>query len=254
MNRIILFLAALLISSNVNSWGIIGHRTIGLIAENHLNKKASKKIKALLGHKTLALVSIWMDDERSNPDFQHATDWHWVTIPDGMTYEQTEKNPNGDIIAKIDEVIASLKKGGLSKEEEIIQLKILVHLIGDIHMPLHVGREDDMGGNAIKVRWFGRDSNLHRVWDSEIIDGKQFSFTELATALNHASTDQINLWQQQQLLDWAYESMSFRPQVYDIPNDNYIGYHYIYKNWDTVQLRLLQAGIRLAGVLNEIYS
>jgi hypothetical protein len=250
-----IIIAALLINSvQLMAWGPTGHRAIGKVAENHLSKKASTKIKSILGDESLAIVSIWMDEERSNPAYNHTHDWHWVTIPDGMNYHECDKNPNGDIIMQIERITTELKAGGLSKEDEVIRIKMLVHLIGDIHMPLHAGREGDKGGNAIKVQWFGNSSNLHRVWDSDIIDNKQLSYTELASAIDHPTKSQLAQWQSEDILQWASESIALRDQVYNLPENGQLGYVYSYNNWAAVQLRLLQAGVRLAGVLNAIYG
>ena len=236
------------------AWGQIGHRTIGKIAQQHLKRKTKKKLRQLLFHESLAVVSVWMDDQKSNPDFRYASDWHWVTIPNGKTYAETEKNEDGDVIETINRIIEELKSDTLSKEKEVMNIKMLVHLVGDIHQPLHVGTGEDIGGNAIKVNWFSEDSNLHRVWDSNMIDSKQFSYTELASSIDHLSPEIIALWQKDDIYVWAKESMDLRPQVYDLPEDKKLGYKYLYDNWETVEKRLQQAGIRLAGILNDIYS
>lgn len=236
------------------AWGQNGHRAVGFVAEQHLSKKARKKIMKLLEGNSLAEVSVWMDEIRSDDAYDHTHDWHWVSVPGDMSYEDTEKNPNGDIIMKIEELVAALKEGHLAPEKEQEYLKYLVHLVGDLHQPLHVGTGEDMGGNAVKVEWFGDRSNLHKVWDSEMINSKQLSFTEIARFLGEPDKAQIREWQSTGVRDWARESMSYRPQVYDLPENGRLGYRYMYENYDTVEKRLLQAGVRLAGLLNEIYG
>ena len=126
-------------------------------------------------------------------------------------------------------------------------------MVGDIHQPLHVGKPGDRGGNDVKVKWAGGDSNLHRVWDSEVIDGTQLSYTELAESLAKPDASKIKTLQNNNIRTWAYESMSYRKQVYNYGNGK-LGYQYAYKNLPAVQERLLQAGVRLAGILNEIYK
>jgi len=242
------------LSSKGFYWGQIGHRTIGHIADGMLTKKAQKAVKQILGTETLAEVSTWMDDVRSDDAYDYAETWHYCTIPDGMTYEEAPEQEGGDVIKAIETITAELKAGGLSAEEEATKLKFLVHLIGDIHQPLHVGNGKDRGGNDVKVNYFGSNTNLHSVWDSRIIDGKQLSYTEFADWINHPSADQVRQWQSASVRDWAYESMSYRDQVYDVPEDGRISYEYGYKYFDMIKLRVLQAGIRLAGVINEIYG
>ena len=170
------------------AWGPTGHRATGLVAEKYLNKKAKKELLRILGGQSLAMASTWMDEVRSDSTYDYMSDWHWVTIQDGQTYDQSEKNPNGDVMQTIERIIASLKSKKLSAKEEVEYLKILIHLVGDIHQPLHVGGGNDRGGNDVKVMWFRTDSNLHRVWDSDMIDDTHLSYTELGESLNKPTT------------------------------------------------------------------
>ncbi|TPE46290.1 S1/P1 nuclease [Pontibacter mangrovi] len=249
-----IFFICFALTGQAFAWGQNGHRAVGLVAEQHLSKKAKKKILNLLEENTLAEAATWMDDIKSDHAYDHTHDWHWVTIHDGETYDQAEKNPKGDIIGKIEEITKALKAGNLNKAQEQEYIKYLIHLVGDVHQPLHVGTGDDQGGNQVKVQWFYQPSNLHRVWDSDMIDGKDLSFTEIVRFLGEPKKDQVQQWQATNVRDWATESMSYRPQVYNLPEDKKLSYRYSYKNFDLVEQRLLQAGIRLAGLLNEIYG
>jgi nuclease S1 len=253
MKRIIVYLLFCLITIEGFGWGPTGHRVTGLIAEHYLNAKAKKRIKQLLGQESLALVSTWMDDIRSDSTHIDMADWHWVTIETGMTYDQSKKNPKGDAILTLERVIAELKSHQLTALQELEDLKILVHLVGDIHQPLHVGCCDDQGGNKARVKWFRNESNLHRVWDSDMIDDSRFSYTELVEALGEPDKLKVSALQKNTVRDWVNESMSYRKQVYEIGEGN-LGYKYNYKNFPIVRLRLVQAGVRLAGILNQIYS
>ena len=237
------------------SWGQIGHRAIGHIAQQHLTPQAQARLAEILEGHSLAAASTWMDEIRSDDAYDYTSTWHWVTIPDGMTYAETEKNPSGDALGKIKELIGALEADTLSAEEECNTVRFLVHLVGDLHQPLHVGTGEDRGGNDFTVVWFGEASNLHRVWDSGMIDQKQLSFTELARFAMAPATDaQIADWQADAPEAWAQESMALREQVYDVHQDREMGYDYSYRNFDTVQRRLLQAGVRLAAVFNAIYG
>jgi hypothetical protein len=249
-----LCLLVLIFSGQVFAWGQIGHRVVGQKAQQHLNKKARKAVLRVLEDNSIAEVSNWMDDVKSDANYNHTHDWHWVTIPTNMTYEQTPKNPKGDLVMKIEELTTTLKSKSLSAEKEREALKFLIHLVGDLHQPLHVGGGDDTGGNDIKVLWFNQPSNLHRVWDSDMIEGKDLSFTELAEFLGEPSKQQVKTWQSGTVRDWAHGMMSLRSQVYNFPKDGKLGYRYSYDNFNTVQQQLLQGGIRLAGLLNGIYG
>lgn len=239
--------------NQTEKWGQIGHYVTGQIAEQHLNDLAKARVNHILGDRTVAISTVWMDDIRSDPNYDFDT-WHYVTIPDGEEYDKSVQPESGDIIWALETLIEELKKGNLSEEGEAEKLKLVMHMIGDIHMPLHVGTGEDRGGNDVRLQWFGDDSNLHRVWDSGIIESLQMSYTELTKELNTATPQQVKNWQNDSVRDWAYESMEYRNEVYDLPDNMRIGYDYKYFKKDIVYKRLLQAGVRMAGVLNEIYG
>jgi hypothetical protein len=253
MKKLFLVACLFVISQTIFAWGPTGHRAVGKTADKHLNKKARKALEQILGGKSIAMLSTWMDEIRSDSTYDYTADWHWVTIQDGQTYDQALKNPNGDVIQTLERVINELKSHKLSAKDEMERIKFLIHLVGDIHQPLHVGGGNDKGGNDVKVSWFRTDSNLHRVWDSEMIDDTKLSYTEFAESLDTPTEVQIQQWQKATVRDWANESMTYRKAVYDIGNGK-LGYAYAYKNFHIVRLRVLQAGVRLAGLLNEIYG
>ena len=245
---------ALLLSIKCLAWGSTGHRVIGLIAENHLTKKTKKSIDRILSNETLAEVSTFMDFIKSDRKYDHMSPWHYCTIPDGKTYEESGTPEGGDAVTAIRRLISELKSKQFTDEDESFALKLLVHLIGDIHQPLHVGNGEDRGGNDIKIEYFWRSSNLHRVWDSGIIDQQNFSYTEYADWIDHANKEKKEIWSNDDLMTWIYESRDLRNQVYEIPESERLSYGYNYKNLEIVNQRLLQAGIRLAAVLNSIYG
>jgi len=190
----------------------------GYIADRYLNAKAKKRLAAILGQESLAMASTWMDEVRSDSTYNYTTDWHWTTIPDGKRYEDIEQNPDGKIVTMIEKFSKELGTGKLTAKQELEYLRMLIHLIGDIHQPLHVGKPGDKGGNDVKLTWFGGNSNLHRVWDSDMIDDSKLSYTELAQFLPRPDAVSVKKLQNTSARDWTIEAMSFRPQVYDIGN------------------------------------
>ena len=248
------FILFMFLAIQASSWGLTGHRVIGQVAEIYLTKKAGKEVKKILGTESLADVANWMDFIKSEPSYDHMKPWHYVTIPDGHTYESSEKEPKGDVIWALNKFINELKSDTLTLEEKQHALKSLVHLVGDIHQPLHVGNGNDRGGNDVKIKYFWQDSNLHRIWDSGMIDGQNLSYSEWVLRINHTDKDQVAKWQNASINDWAMESMSMRPSVYDIGDQKNLTYRYDYDHIAQVDQRLLQAGVRLAGVLNDIFK
>lgn len=255
MFRISLFIFSFLFITLIgNGWGQTGHRVVGLIAEKHLSKKASLNIQKVLKNETLAEVSNYMDFIKSDTTYNHMGPWHYCTIPNGKTYGEVGTPKEGDIIVTINRLISELKTKQFTDYDEAFALKCLVHLIGDIHQPLHVGNGTDKGGNDVKLEYFWEQSNLHRVWDSGIIDNQKYSYTEYVEWINHPSPQSVIDWQKTTVYDWAEESRSYHIQLYKIPDNKKLTYRYDYDNLEILNLRMLQAGVRLAGVLNEIYG
>lgn len=255
MKTLRLLLALLVLQpATAFGWGRTGHRVVGEIAEQHLTKKARKHVQRILGTSSMALVATWMDDIKSDRSYDHMRDWHWVTIPDGSTYEQAEKNPNGDVVEAIGRMVAALKSDTLSHEQETFCLKVLIHLVGDLHQPLHVGKGDDRGGNSFQVQWFKKGTNLHHVWDESLVDGSLLSYTELARSLDHATKEQIAGWSRGNVAEWAQENVGIRPRIYPDKTGENLSYEYQYEHWPLVQEQLLKGGIRLAALLNNIFA
>lgn len=255
-----LFLVAVLLFSNsifaADDWGRTGHRATGEVAEQYLSKKAKLKIAELLQGQSLAFVSTYGDDIKSDPQYRKYGPWHYVNLEKGETeYSKDKANPDGDLVMGIQKSISVLKDPNASKEEKAFYLKMLVHFMGDLHQPLHAGRGEDKGGNDIQVQWFGKGSNLHRVWDSEMIDDFQMSFTELAESTGDLTKKEIQKIRSGSILDWMYESKKLSSKVYDsVEIGEKLGYEYMYQWFPVVHDQLQKGGIRLAKVLNDIYG
>ncbi len=242
---------ALLLPVHAFGWGATGHRVIALIAEENLTPQAEAAVQAIIGPETLVDVANWPDWIRSDPAWGFSAPWHYVNVPDGMAYDESTANPAGDVYAKINDFIAVLRDPGTSIEDKAVALKWIVHLVGDIHQPLHAGRAEDRGGNSIKCTWFGEETNLHRIWDSEIIDATKLSYTELSDAIQRMVTVEIESGPEPEPMLWLEESRACAVQAYTPPGDGASGtYRYIFDNTSLVEQRLLQAGLRLALTLN----
>jgi hypothetical protein len=126
--------------------------------------------------------------------------------------------------------------------------------VGDVHQPLHVGRRADLGGNTIKVTLFNEATNLHSVWDAGLIESEKLSFSELAAFIDHPTLGEIQTWQSAPLAEWAKESKDLRDRVYRFGADGKLSYDYAYTDVPVIKRRLVQAGVRLAGLLNSIFA
>lgn len=244
-----------IMSANAPEWGATGHRTVGEIAEKHLSKKAKKQIEYLLQGQGLAFVSTFGDEIKSDDNYNKFYTWHFVNFPFDTKYEDSEKDKKGDIVMGIEYCINILKNPNASQEDKVFYLKFLVHLIGDLHQPLHVGRKEDKGGNDIKVLWHYKKSNLHRVWDSEMIEFYNMSYTELSSNTKNLSKAQIEQIEKGSILDWTYESQALAKKIYNsAKKDEKLSYRYSYDHFTLVRSQLQKSGIRLAKVLNEIFT
>lgn len=255
LKNIFWMLAFALIANTSFAYGPIGHRAIGEIAESYLTDAAKKQIIELLDGEGLAIVSTYADDIKSDKAYNYTHVWHYVNAKDGESYEHSHKNPDGDLISAINKCVEVLKDTKSSKEEKAFRLKMLVHFIGDLHQPLHTGRADDMGGNKIKVKWFKKDTNLHRVWDSNMLDSQKMSYTEIAATMKRPPFIDVEEIAKGDVVSWYNESKELSYVVYDSakPNEN-LSYDYSYKYYPIMKERINYAGIRLAKVLNEIFK
>ncbi|MGB3345117.1 MAG: S1/P1 nuclease [Aequorivita sp.] len=238
-----------------DDWGKTGHRVVGEVAEKYLDRRAKKAVSELLDGHSLAFVSNYGDDIKSERKYDSFGPWHYVNFPFGKRYETYPKSERGDIIQGINTSIAILKDNNSSREDKVFYLKMLIHFIGDIHQPLHVGMEEDKGGNDFQVRWFKDGTNLHRLWDSQMIDFYQMSYTELAANANVLSEAEIAAFQSGTVLDWMDESRALCEDIYkNTEIGEKLGYEYMYKYMNPLRDQLQKGGIRLARLLNEIFA
>jgi hypothetical protein len=236
-------------------WSKTGHRVIGEVAQMHLSRKAGKAISDLLEGETLAEVANYGDDIKSDRAYSEFSPWHYVNFPADKAYTEVTPAPQGDVVQGIEKCISILKDARTSRKDKVFYLKMLIHLVGDLHQPMHIGRAEDRGGNDIQLQWFGRGSNLHRVWDSNLIDDYGMSYSELARTLPRWPGDKIRQIQQGTLYEWVEEIQEVTNRVYaSVEVGEKLGYRYRYDWWDTVEKQLLIGGLRLAAVLNDIYG
>ncbi|SHM68902.1 S1/P1 nuclease [Mucilaginibacter sp. OK098] len=242
------------------AWGAEGHRICGQIADSYLSPQARKAIKEILGNESIAITSNWADFIKSDPDFNYLSSWHYIDFDKAYTLPEMQDflahDTKVDAYTKLNFLITELKKKDLSKENRLLYLRMLIHIIEDVHQPMHTAHTDDKGGNDFKVNWFNTPTNLHSIWDSQLIEFQQLSYTEYTNAINHATLAQRNEWQKAPIAQWLYESNQIAEKLYTEikPGDTLNGYKYNFNHIDTLNNQLLKAGVRLAGVLNQLFS
>ena len=269
-------LAAALVTavpSPVFAWGKTGHRVVAAIAEPQLSGLARAHVQEILGGgESLDEAANWPDEMRSDPApfwQKTATPWHYVTL-NGIIYDHAPAE--GDALEALNHYRDVLRDPRATLAEKQTALRFIVHLVGDLHQPLHVGKCCDKGGNDVKVTFFGKPTNLHAVWDSALPDEEQLSYSELAQKLErHLSDRQLIAWWDVNPRDWISESGELRDTLYptaaDMPKPKKgekrkktqpvlpdLSYSYVYKFTPLMEQRLTQGGVRLAAYLNAIFA
>ncbi len=260
VKKIILFAAFFYLPFSSMAWGLLGHRIVGQIADSYLTKHAKKAIAEILGNESVAMASNWPDFAKSDPAYDYLDVWHYINIKSGLSDDSLRNYFNTDTTmdayTRINFLTAQLKDKHLEQSKKVLYLRLLIHIVGDIHQPLHVGHAEDQGGNKVKILWFNAPNNLHTIWDSQLINFQQLSYTEYATAINHTTKESVKALQSQPLLSWVLESYHLAEKIYgDITEpDQKLSYTYNYKYLETLNNQLLKGGVRLAGILNDIFG
>ena len=258
LKLLILTVSALsLVPTTTFAWGKTGHRVTGAIAQEHLSRSAKNEISRILGVEDLAEASTWADFMRSSPDefwTKEASPYHYVTIPKGMSYNDVGAPTEGDAITALRKFKAILQDEDASLEDKKLALRFTVHIIGDLHQPLHAGNGTDKGGNDFKMTFFWEQTNLHRVWDSGLIEQEELSYTEMSDWLSRKITKQnIRDWSDTNPVVWAEESAVIRESIYP-QGDAEEAWGYVYNHRDTLRRRLSQGGVRISAYLNEVFK
>lgn len=265
--------SALFISTSAFAWGPTGHRAVGEIAERMMEPKALLAARTILQGHSLARASTWPDEIKSEPDrYKHTFFWHYTDWADDA-HDHDETNSAGKLMGAIDTQLAVLKNPNATRDEKLFALRFVVHLIGDLHMPLHVGNGLDQGGNFCKVTYMGQATNLHALWDEGLINFTNLSYTELVKFVTAGKTrEEMIAARAGTPLDWARESKNIRTTIYPanviepqapMSMKSYcqrevspeqmpkLSYEYAYKFMPVVEERIFLAGVRLAVLLNE---
>ena len=269
MKKIILImtLAVVMFSChNAYAWGPKGHDVVAAIAEKHLTKKAKKAIDELLDGKSIVYYSSWMDNIQNSPYWKNGYNktktWHYGNVDKGYTYQTMPKNEKGDVVTALNALTKELTENydNLTDSMRVDYVKMIVHMVGDLHCPMHAGRATDRGGNSVKVKWFGQNTNLHSVFDSKMIDSaRRWGYQEWVDQLDRTDKKYKKSVMQGSYEDWFMATVKNAAEIYDYvertgeasPN---LSYQFVYDFSPMLEESLLLGGYRLAYVLNTIFG
>ena len=234
-------------------WWDLGHRTVALVAETRLLPRTRQAVRDILGGQSLADASVWADNIRQ---YRHEADpLHFVNVPLAASgYDSLRDCPNGRcIVAAIAadrRVLANPAAAPLDRAEA---LRFLIHFLGDLHQPLHTTDDGDRGGNLRPVYLAGDSTNLHKVWDGQILERAGLTDAAyLAQLTQEMATMNLPALERGTVVDWVMEGHRIaREQVYRLPADGRLDDAYLAAARRTIDHQVIAAGVRLAAVLNQ---
>ncbi|OZG73360.1 hypothetical protein BTA51_10020 [Hahella sp. CCB-MM4] len=264
MKRVILTFILLLSASQSFAWGEQSHRIVCDIAWRNLDSHAKQEVRLLLRkakQKTFADACAWPDEIRDQSRYDFALPHHYINV-DRSAVEVTDTEAcrkEGCVLSAIEaysKILQGIAVDGYHNNRPKA-LMFLGHFVGDIHQPLHVAYEDDRGGTQTMVSFGGKEYSLHYVWDVMVPEvGMPKNWRNAGEALSkQINPDEKALWSQATPIEWANESLSITRNLYEeLPRLSAISKGYVKSHHLQAEIRLQQAGIRLANLLNTIFQ
>lgn len=200
--------------------------------------------------------SNWLDNASHTPDYAYSLTWHYRNIDEGVDYSAAPLNPQGDVVDALTRQTEALRSGALTPDESELALKMIVHLMADLHQPMHIGHATDLGGNKVDVKWFGSDSDLHTVWDTDLPEAAhRWSHTEWADEIDRELMFDPKAESEGWFDDWARQTWAIATEVYAAhPAGSTLSYDEVARWTPVVESQFYRGGLRLAKVLNFIFQ
>lgn len=251
------FLSLILVPSmhQICAWGAKGHRIVAQVAYDNLTNKARKHVDKVLGKQGMIYLSTWPDEIKSDTIYPNSFTCHYQDLDGGLSDSAViatltnYPKVGGDLFMALDSLEYVLNTNPNSRDA----LVFFIHLFADRFCPMHIAHLDDKGGNAVRMKWFGQNTNLHSVWDGKIIEYKGFSYTEYASYLHNVygpKKPSIMLMSEAETLLYTYHVTEAIYQYQSTWNGN--TYHYAYKWLSTAEYQMYMAGVKMAQLLNSI--
>lgn len=251
---ILLFITSICVPHSVFGWGQSGHNAIAYIAECNLTKKAKKNIERYLGH-SIVYYSVWMDNYRATPPYEHTTVWHSAAVDHSLHYTEAVRSPKGDAVGELENALQVLRNyKNLDDSLVLLNLKFVIHLVGDMHCPVHVKYPDIRMNFRVNLR--GTQYTYHRVWDSEIIDqNHRWGYMEWAHQLDRCSKKEIKEIASGTPREWFHQTAVDSRIIYEWASpDEELGRDFLNTSIFLAESQILKAGYRLAGLLNALFG
>lgn len=253
-------LALAFFAGDAFAWSAEGHRIVARIAEAGLTPAARAEVDRLLAGEddpTLAGVSTWADELRETDSVlgKRTAKWHYINFDGRCGFEPARDCRNNNcVVTQTNLMYRVLADANQAAEDRAKALKFVVHLVADLHQPLHASPRDDKGGNDYQVNLHGEGGNLHRIWDGTIIKRRGLGFDDYAQELLQTPLpDDPTLASDRPVLEWALESCQLveAGEVYPPEGEHAIDDAFLDARLPLAERRLREAGYRLAMLLNH---
>ncbi len=253
--RLSLALLLILCANQSIAFGSRGHIVVARLALRDLHPVTIQNIEVLLSDNArdgLDAASTWADELRDGGE-KVGANYHYINMPQGQCrYVKSRDCPSGDcVIERINYFVSILQNQTRPKSERADALRWIVHLVGDLHQPLHVGYYSDRGGNLYQVTLNNVGTNLHAVWDVDLVKRPGLRAGKLAKwIVENEKIPVQKSWSPMQTIEWAKQSCQYLSKgVY--PKQRRLNKEYLDRNQAVVMQQLRLAGARLAIVLNQ---
>jgi hypothetical protein len=253
---------AVLSTSTASAWGPQGHRVIAKVAEGRLTPAAKLAIKDLLHPgDTLPDVADWADRD-GHDAVPGSAKWHYINVPiRDARFDPKLIRDDDNVVVKIKQYRKVLADHSQSKQDRQRALLFLVHFVSDIHQPLHVGDNNDHGGNDTQIQFFNEGTNLHKLWDSDLIHRIGGNDQAWMTRVGRDITPEtVKEWSRGTVDDWADETLQVAKLAYRplddapklIPRGFKLEEAYVKRAEPILEQQMARASVRLANELNAI--
>ena len=251
---ILLVIVLVGISQTAFGWGRIGHDAVAYIAECNLTKKAKKTIEGYLDH-SIVYYGSWMDEYRATPEYKHTTIWHTAAVDKDFRYTDAVKKDGGDVVCELENAISKLRNyKTLDDSTIIVNLKYIIHMVGDMHCPVHVKYPDLKMNYNIKIN--GKEYSYHNVWDAQVIEQThKWHYMEWQHQLDRCSKADKEYIAKGNPRDWFHQTAVDCRVIYDMaPAGSEQGKDFLNEAHPIAEKQILKAGYRLAKVLNDLFG
>ena len=262
MKRICACVLLALSTLTTYAWGPMGHDVVAAIAEQNLTRKAKKNIEKLLDGHSIVFYSSWMDNIQNSPSWKGGYDktktWHYANVDKGLTYQTMQKNENGDVVSALTELTKQLTENydNLTDSIRVDYVKMIVHMMGDMHCPKHIRYPEDQTIGYYKVKWRGRSVRYHDVWDGVFFEELHpWGLVDCAEMLDDCNKSEIKAITAGNVYDWGVDIAKRARCVNEFKEGDVVDIHAFrnkYRNLAETAVR--DAGYRLAAVFNEIFK